>query len=285
MPEPDAAPESSEELSFDKAQFDDTATSEFSCSACGNPIRDSYFRTPESVFCSSCRWALEAEAGKPKPGGSKRFGKAFLYGLGGAAAGTLVYFLVLWGTGYEVGLISIVVGWLVGKAVFLGSEQTGGRKYQVLAVALTYFSICASYAPLIVQEMMKGAETSTSEASAAQGASPEVAVRLVPEGEDAAPVTEDELAQARPAPENMEDIDPGVIYSVDGASEEGEDMNPLLAVAVILAICMAAPFLSGLDNIFGLIIIGIGMYEAWKLSASRELAFEGPFSVGAAAQE
>ncbi|HEX2223383.1 MAG TPA: hypothetical protein VHN15_04160, partial [Thermoanaerobaculia bacterium] len=56
-------------------------------------------------------------------------------------------------TGYEVGLISILVGFLVGAGVKKGSGGYGGWKYQTLAVALTYVAICCTYIPMIYTGM------------------------------------------------------------------------------------------------------------------------------------
>jgi len=66
--------------------------------------------------------------------------------------GWLLYFGVLKFTGYEVGLISIAVGWGVGLAVRIGSRGVGGLGYQILAVLITYLSIAFSSAPLIAAE-------------------------------------------------------------------------------------------------------------------------------------
>ena len=48
-------------------------------------------------------------------------------------------------TGYEIGLVAIVVGLLVGGAVRKGSGARGGWFYQLMAVALTYAAISGSY--------------------------------------------------------------------------------------------------------------------------------------------
>ena len=52
---------------------------------------------------------------------------------------------------FEIGLIAIVVGLMVGVAVRKGSKGRGGWFYQTLAVVLTYGCICAQYMPDIVQ--------------------------------------------------------------------------------------------------------------------------------------
>jgi len=50
------------------------------------------------------------------------------------------------------------------------------------------------------------------------------------------------------------------------------------AVAVV-AIAVAAPFLMGVSNVLGIIIIGIGLYEAWKINKRVPLVVHGPFQV------
>ena len=56
-------------------------------------------------------------------------------------------------------------------------------------------------------------------------------------------------------------------------------------VVLILAFGLAAavPFLSGLGNVIGIVIIAFGLFQAWKLSARTELTITGPFSVAPAA--
>ena len=48
-------------------------------------------------------------------------------------------------------LIAILVGWMVGRAVSVGSEHRGGWLYQVMAVGFTYMAISTSYIPQIVE--------------------------------------------------------------------------------------------------------------------------------------
>ncbi|NPC69887.1 hypothetical protein HPP05_09010 [Corallococcus exiguus] len=50
-------------------------------------------------------------------------------------------------TGQTLGLLLILAGWMVGTAVFKGSEERGGLGYQVLAVLLTYLALGAARVP------------------------------------------------------------------------------------------------------------------------------------------
>jgi Flp pilus assembly protein TadB len=54
----------------------------------------------------------------------------------------------------------------------------------------------------------------------------------------------------------------------------------LIGWAVIIAIAFISPFLEGLQSILGIIIIGIALYEAWKINRRARLAINGPFRVG-----
>ena len=49
----------------------------------------------------------------------------------------------------------------------------------------------------------------------------------------------------------------------------------------VLAIAFAAPFLGGFENIMGIVIIGIALYEAWKINRKVPLEVTGPHRVGA----
>ncbi len=51
-------------------------------------------------------------------------------------------------------------------------------------------------------------------------------------------------------------------------------------VGFVFAFALVAPVLAGTDNLIGLIIIGIGLYEAWKINKRRELVVSGPYRLG-----
>src|SRR5579871_1529671 len=52
------------------------------------------------------------------------------------------------------------------------------------------------------------------------------------------------------------------------------------SVATALGLAFQQPFAGGSSNIMGLIIIGIGLYEAWKIN--RRIPLAGPFRIGPA---
>lgn len=269
-----------QELSFEKAEFGDSAAQQLSCWSCKRDISGEYYLVNEAPYCASCRDALNysSPTEQLRTGGLAR---AALYGLGAAAVGTAIWLGILWAADLEIGLIAILVGWMVGKAVFVGSGDRGGLRYQILAVALTYTSICASYAPLLVGGMSSYEQPQT----------------VVVDGQDrrvilggstaeSPAVTPEQAAAAIPAPEDGSPLEEGKVYLVPTSWEETETdaLRGVVGIAVVFGIALAMPFLMGFENIIGLLIIGFGLWQAWKANEKRVLEVEGPFrSDGSAA--
>lgn len=57
----------------------------------------------------------------------------------------------------------------------------------------------------------------------------------------------------------------------------------VIAFVVVCVLSLAAPFLAGLQNLIGILIIGFALYEAWKLNRRVPLQISGPFRVESAA--
>jgi hypothetical protein len=85
--------------------------------------------------------------------------------------GAAAYWGVLRLTGYEIGLLAIGVGLLVGFAVRLGSQAWGGLGFQALAMLLTYLAIVATYGPTVANELRRSV-TPSSELAAASAKVP-----------------------------------------------------------------------------------------------------------------
>jgi hypothetical protein len=132
------------------------------CVACKQPIGSTYYHAQGQVVCPVCADRIQSGQQSPPP---LSLARAFLYGAGAALAGCLLYATVSIVTGLEIGLIAIVVGVMVGKAIRHASNGRGGRPQQILAVVLTYFAITTSYIPVIVYHAVK-----TSQQTAAAGA-------------------------------------------------------------------------------------------------------------------
>ena len=210
-------------LHFDTAEFAsaESLSQELSCTACRRPLAESYyyFEVGGQKMCPACKdAAIAIRTGS----GAAAFFRAWLYGAVAGIAGCGLYYAVLALTGFQVGLIAIVVGLMVGIAVRKGSRYRGGWLYQAMAMIITYGSIVTSFVPDIVSELNK-----------AGGAQPE---------------------------------------------------NPIMQVVVIVfawIFSWFAPFLGLPQNLIGCLIIGIGVYEAWKLNQRVPLVIVGPYAVSA----
>src|ERR1700687_5472802 len=122
--EPLAGASDAGSLQLDRAEYDENAPER--CAACGQTLGGSYYEVGGRVCCADCQQRLVAAfAGRPGPAG---FLRAAAAGLGAAAVGSAIYFAVRGASGYEIGLISILVGFLVGKAVHWGCGGPGGGR-------------------------------------------------------------------------------------------------------------------------------------------------------------
>lgn len=140
-------------LQFDRAEMEESPGERQAptCAFCRTPLTSSYFDINGRIACESCRWKIE-EQFLQRPG-MAGFLRAAGAGLGASIAGSGIYYAVRAITEYEIGLISILVGFMVGKSVRWGSRGRGGWVYQALAMFLTYMAIVSTYVPLLVKEV------------------------------------------------------------------------------------------------------------------------------------
>jgi len=249
--------DNSDDLQFEHAESDVGASESLVCALSGEPIDGEYFLANGEPVSAASKAQLEGDLGDASGGGG-RFAKAVVFGAIAAAIGAGIYFAVTYFTGYELGLIAIVVGFLVGKAVSIGSNGRGGLKYQLVAVGFTYLAIVSSYVPMVIMELADDPEYAESgESQATTGAA---------------------SAGAEAAEEQGSDSAPQAALSADEASDE-----PLgiVGALTLIGLLLALPFLAGFENIIGLVIIGIGLWQAWKMNARAEIVFEGPYQTGA----
>jgi hypothetical protein len=134
-----------EGLQFERAEGQGAAVS---CASCQRTIPELYYEAAGRVFCPPCKGAFELALA----GGSRaaRLLAALAYGTAAAAVSAVAWYAIVKLTGYELGIVALAVGLAVGLAVRAGSQGRGGWPYQMMAVALTYLAIAASYLPLVV---------------------------------------------------------------------------------------------------------------------------------------
>ena len=243
----------SDPLQFDKVEYAGSAAVS-GCTQCQRPLGGQYYELNGAVICGSCKASLDAS----RSGGSRlgRFVKAAVLGFLTAALGTAIWYGVRALTGYEFGLLAILVGLGVGGAVRKGSNARGGWGYQALAMFLTYASIVSTYLPDILKALDPPPPTESVSAAAAPA----------PGG-----ATNPAQPGATPAPAGAESPEPAPVGPVQGIAALA------LAVLFLLVLAFAAPFLAGFGNIMGIIIIGIGLYEAWKMNSTSPVVITGPY--------
>jgi hypothetical protein len=262
----DAVADQDNALRFDQAQIPTVPAAQIRCAACGEGLWDTYYEINGKVGCERCQSDVQLGVSQGSPVG--RFLRAWIFGLGAGAVGAGIWYGVRAATGYEVGLIAIVVGVMVGGAVRKGARGRGGWLYQALAMFLTYAAIVSTYVPEVTKGVLSGIKNSKQEhAQAASAGTP------APAPKTGTPVA----AVAAPGPQPVT------------AAEKPSLGRLALAVTalgvIVFAIALAAPFLAGLPNVVGLFIIAIGVYEAWKINRREPLTITGPYRVGAPAAE
>lgn len=79
------------------------------------------------MLCGNCVERLKSQIPQDS---HAAFVRGIVFGIGGFVLGLILYagFTIL--TGIEIGFVSLAVGWLVGKAIMMGSKGVGGRRYQ-----------------------------------------------------------------------------------------------------------------------------------------------------------
>ena len=158
-------PPSPQDLQFQHAEPIDAASSPNAaqtCVVCKQPVADTYYHAQGQVVCPLCAQRIQTGQQAPPPLSLMR---AALYGGGAALGGCLLYSLVAIVLHAEIGLIAILVGWMVGKAIRHASYGRGGRPQQILAVALTYFAITTSYIPVFLYHGATVAQTKSAPVS------------------------------------------------------------------------------------------------------------------------
>ncbi|HKE88923.1 MAG TPA: hypothetical protein VKB45_01220 [Gemmatimonadales bacterium] len=238
------------DLQFDRAEPAAAGAAPTSCTVCRQPLVGSYYAINGRAVCASCRDQVTQHAA------SGRFITAFLLGLGAAALGAGIYFGIEALTGYEFGLVAVVVGLLVGSAVRKGSRGFGGWRYQALAIGLTYLSVVVTDASLVIRAMVQD-----------KGTLPDSAVVF------ATPPASPSAPNARA---------PAVASDSAGTAGGHGTRNPALAIVILLGFALAMPVMIGLQNPLHLVIVGFALYEAWKLNRTPAFTITGPFQIAPA---
>jgi hypothetical protein len=216
------------------------------------------------MICGVCRTRFEAAIGGA---GAHRFGRAILFGSGAALAGAAIYYAILAATGYSIGIIAILVGYMVGRAVNVGSNGKGGRKYQFLAALLTYFAMSSTY---VVEGLRQISEETSNKSTAVvpniPGATGVVAM-------DGTVETPDETAAPDPGARL------GNAAQATGEKHSSKSGSVLVGIIAIIILVLLSPILAGFSSPILLLILGFGVYKAWTMNRGINTDVSGPFNL------
>lgn len=218
------------------------------CVSCNQPITARYYRVNTRMACEGCVQELERRQPADSHAGYVR---GLLFGVGAAIVGMAGYagFTIL--TGLYIGYVSLAVGWFVGKAIMLGSKGIGGRRYQIVAVILTYAAVSLAAIPIAISYQMK----------------------------------------AKPQAESVQPQQQQSNADVENSQPDQTQQKPKLsfgaAILQLLVIGLASPFLELQDpfhGIIGLVILMVGIRIAWRITVgSRRASIDGPYESSSAA--
>src|SRR5260370_12231757 len=224
------------------------------CKSCNQGITGQYFRVNGSLACARCVDQLKNQIPKDT---HVLFARGLAFGFGGAILGVILYsgFSII--TGIAIGYVSLAVGWIIAKAIKIGSRGTGGRRYQVAAAAFTYAAVSMAAIPIYLSQAIK------------QEAQKQAQTR---------PATPANSDPATPGPDGSS---PSAGASSKQASAGQPQMNPFKAFGILALLGLASPLLelaSPLNGALGLLIPFVRMHIAWRLAAGPQIDILRPFS-------
>ena len=213
------------------------------CAACQHPISGSYFQIKGAPVCADCTEKIRARIPRDSHGA---FVRAVTFGVAGALVGLVLYVAFALTTGLIIGWVSLAVGFIVGKAMQMGSGGAGGRRYQFVAVLLTYFAVSMSAVPIAIVQSRQAHRAQTQ----SQVQAPD---------------------EAQPA---------------DAAIPPRKQASLGRAVAMLALIGIASPILDLASDpthgLIGLVILFVGIRFAWKFTADRTVKISGPHTLASA---
>jgi predicted histidine transporter YuiF (NhaC family) len=138
--------------------------------------------------------------------------------------------------------MSLGVGFLVAKAMMLGSKGIGGRRYQITAALLTYAAVSMAAMPIALIPVIKNHSQQQRQASS---------------------------SRQNPQEQTAEDQD------------AREKLSFAKALGILALIGLASPFLELTESLvyglIALIILLVGIHIAWRMTAGKQLDIFGPF--------
>jgi hypothetical protein len=131
---------------FDTAEFKSEGNA---CAFCKTALSAGYYRVQGKLACANCTQKIQNS--RPQDSHSA-FVRASIFGSVAAVVGMAAYAGVVIATGWTIGYLALGVGYIIAKAMMKGSGNVGGRRYQTVAVMLTYAAISIAAVPIAFHE-------------------------------------------------------------------------------------------------------------------------------------
>ena len=231
------------------------------CVACKQPVTERYYRINGNMACESCKERLQREMPQDS---HANYVRGLLFGVGAAIVGMILYAAIVVTMDFSIGYFALAVGWLVGKAIMMGSRGFGGRRYQIAALLLTYSAISVAAVPIALSYRIK-----------AKRAAQELQKRLV----TPTPPQSGDPSAGQEAPASGQTTQPGEQPAVDAKASQAVGLGVVLGR--LLLVGLASPFLElrdPLHGILGLIILLVGIGIAWRITqGSPKVDIQGPY--------
>jgi hypothetical protein len=128
------------------------------CGNCRKALGDPYWTWQRHAVCASCRDRLTALMTDSQSAAA--FGKAALQGAFAALVCGVAYAVFVAVTNYQLAFATIGIAYVIAKVVRGASRGVSGVRYQVLAVALTYFASTMGYVPALYEGLKQASHDS-----------------------------------------------------------------------------------------------------------------------------
>jgi hypothetical protein len=229
---------------FGTAEYQETAGND-RCMTCMQPIKGQYFRVSGATTCPRCAGYLAKQS---QTDTNAAFVRGLLFGLGAAVLGLILYSVVGIVTGLQIGYLSLAVGYMVGRAIMIGSAGVGGKRYQIMAVVLTYAAVSLSAVPIAISQFSKNKDHQATNSSAN-------------------PAGKTQLSEVQSG-------------TADSRSEAPK-ASFFSAVGLLALLGLASPILNLSDpvsGLIGLVILFVGIRIAWKTTIGNKVPVTGPYN-------
>ena len=211
------------------------------CKTCSQAITGQYFRIHSAMTCPACAQKTGGQLPTSRRGS---FSRGLLFAVVGAVLGMALYSAFGIATGLEIGYVSVAVGYIVGRAMLMGTAGVGGRRHQIAGALLTYVAVSMSAVPISLWQMAH---------------------------EDNAAIVD------------MEDPVVAEAASDEVVQEEhagGFGGSYVEATVFLTAVGLVSPFLGmsrPVSGLIGLVILFVGLRIAWSMTRGNGVEIEGPY--------